>query len=130
MAEWIPSLPELLRECNARLGITQVAFADMLGKDPSEVSKILNGKTSRPQDATLMQIAAAYQRAGLDMSFDRLAAARDSGRAGQTNAFGVPDHWLRLVLRITTEDQDTQDTFFESFSYQYERFAALLRRSK
>ena len=30
--EWIPSLPELLKEANARLGWTQVAFADALGK--------------------------------------------------------------------------------------------------
>jgi len=128
--EWIPSLPELLKECNARLAWSQVAFADALGKDPSEVSKILSGKTMRPQDSTLFAIAGAYQRAGLDMSFDRLAAARDNGRTGQTNAFGIPDHWLRLVLRIMTEEQDVQDGLYELYSFEYERISSLLRRTK
>ena len=127
---WIPTLPELLKELNGRLGWTQVAFADALGKDPSEVSKILSGRTARPQDFTLEAIAQAYQRAGLDVTLEQLVESRDAGRNNLSNPWNFPAHWVRLLIRIMAEDQEMQDWFYERWAADHERITTLLERRK
>lgn len=127
---WIPTLPDLLKECNGRLGWTQVQLADALGKDPSEISKIMSGKTARPQDSTLEAIAQVYRQAGLDMTLDRLAAARDAGRGNFPNPWDFPSHWVRLVMRIMAEDQNLQDFFYERWSNDMQRITTLLEQRK
>lgn len=125
--EYIPTLPEYLRECNARIGLNQVAFAERLGKDPSEVSKILSGKTQRPQDETLARIATIYQQAGLEVDVERLIACRDAGRGRQIPG-DLPPHWYRLVGRVLAERQDIADWFYQRWAHDYEQVTALLRK--
>lgn len=124
---WIPTLPELLRETNARLGWSQVHFAAALGKDQSEVSKILSGKTQRPQDYTLQQIVDVYNRAGLEVTIDQLIAARDAGRGRLANPWGFQPHWIRLLIRVMAEDQQFADWVYTRWSSDLEQIFALLR---
>lgn len=127
---WIATLPELLKECNARLGWTQIQFAVALGKDPSDMSKILSGKTARPHDETLEAIARVYQQAGLDISLEQLVTSRDAARGGYANPYNYPPHWIRLMNRIMVESQDLQDWFFERWSHDHERVTTLIERQK
>lgn len=124
--DYIPTLSEYLRECNARLGWSQVAFSERLGKDPSEVSKILSGKTQRPQDETLEKIARVYQQAGLQVDVERLIACRDAGRGRQIPG-DMPPHWFRLVARVMAERQELADFFYARWMNDYEQIVTLLR---
>jgi transcriptional regulator with XRE-family HTH domain len=127
---WIPTLPELLKEALARVGWTQIHFASAMGRDPSDISKILSGKTARPQNETLEDIARVLSQAGLEITRDELIAARDAPRNAYPNPYNYPLHWLRLMNRLMLNSPELVDWFFERWSADYERIITLLERQK
>lgn len=124
-----PSLGQLITQYNEMIGWKQADLAKAVGKDTSEISRIVTGKHRRPQDATLELISDAYQQAGLSaVTKDVLIAARDNQDRPVQNPWGLPPHWLRLLQNVMAYDQEFQDAMYRKWSSDLRETAMLLSR--
>jgi transcriptional regulator with XRE-family HTH domain len=120
----------LLEDYNAMLGWTQLELAKRVGKDTSDLNKIFTGEIRRPHKPTLERIAQAYQEAGLNVTAEFLAEARDRPIGEDQDPFGIPPQWLRLVRRALSFDEDIQDDIFALWQQQIQHTAKLLARKE
>lgn len=125
------SLRVLLVQYNNMLGWdSNEKFARALGRDTGWVSRIFNGK-QRPTNATLELIADTYHRHGLTgITVQQLAEARDRMDDPETQPYGIPVQWRRLVMAILALPEDVQDRLFAQMSLLLTHTTALLRPTR
>jgi transcriptional regulator with XRE-family HTH domain len=118
----------LLDQYNVALGWGQADLARALGRDMSWLSRIFTGKI-KPHDNTLIEIAAVYNRYGLEeVTAQKLIEARDA-LTEPVDPYGIPLQWRRLMMSILALPADVQDAVYIQTSALVTTINHILARS-